>query len=148
MRSDGGCGVPKAAIPTRSGQVETSRAVHTCRWHLHIFPLFPGTCLLQAPRHLPTCPSPPAPPSPQQGPPQAPPPGDVMCTSFSLSGVEHYVVIGGYWDPAGAGPAGAFRFACAREGEGQAESGKVKKARRHRTILSLTGLWNARSGGP
>lgn len=37
------------------------------------------------------------------------PRGDVMCTSFSLSGVEHYVVVGGYWDPAGAGPAGAFR---------------------------------------
>lgn len=37
------------------------------------------------------------------------PRGDVMCSALSLGGVEHFVVVGGYFDPTNAFTIGAFR---------------------------------------
>lgn len=37
------------------------------------------------------------------------PRGDVMCTSLTLSGVDNYVVVGGYYDPTNQFTIGAFR---------------------------------------
>lgn len=37
------------------------------------------------------------------------PRGDVMCSAFFLGGVEHFVVVGGYWDPANEWTNGLFR---------------------------------------
>lgn len=60
-------------------------------WPLNMAAWLAWPCLLQLGRPMPT------------------PRGDLMCTSLTLSGKEHYVVVGGYYDPTGNFLPGAFR---------------------------------------
>ena len=102
--------MPEARMPTHVwGIVAISGCVLCHMAHTWVHSL-QQPCLPKASNYLPHL-APPrlCPPCLQLGRPMPTPRGDVMCTSFSISEVEHYVAVGGYYDPANAGPAGAFR---------------------------------------